>query len=663
MLQLLYVKTLLLLILLSAGLKVASQGLATFYRQIPLQGPLPAAGQANNKMLWYQGKKINNHTIITTKGTVVQYDKQKSQITVQLAPGKDKMVRRVINELNQSSKRKQQLRMVVSKRKSGVMMVPVINKVSKEQDLQEAGYQELVNNTIQLPALADKSFKVENSNSIPDSIAAVALQMEALVKQLQQDVQYAQPPGMEELHCLQCDTVTSTKYYEKEKLFIDQFFAIESEISRNTLLLCRRIDLFLEEVPSASNNKQLTAMKDRASVIQDLVQEKLEKKLSELVKTYGKDLFRAQLLIKLILMYNRLVQLSTGDDNEMQFIDLINKLMPTLTSAEKYLDEQMDKKNYGPVMNGLALVIGIERQRQLLGIGESENDDEYVNVLTRLMDKITAFNRFRLQMEIEYEGEWYPCTTANENFFAVNKDDLFMAMAPVDCKYRFFIAEEHVKDAKGYHFAKRFNLALEITDGITRRIKSDDDGNCYTESVSLTGLKVRPFAPFITVDFCEGSTSDSLAVDYLHLPMSRENRDDERYGLWHFSAFDRYMQHDGYRDRQPSEEIYFALERTKQPYERFQINPVVNPDSAQMEQHYYEAIDRENALKTAMADETGHPGAVIFDAKNGEEIILHSTVIKTYTGLGDQAEDDGKATVKIKVKLTHDPLPYKKPVK
>ena len=40
---------------------------------------VPTAAQANDHLLWYTGKKINDSTLVTMKGMVVQYNKSKKQ--------------------------------------------------------------------------------------------------------------------------------------------------------------------------------------------------------------------------------------------------------------------------------------------------------------------------------------------------------------------------------------------------------------------------------------------------------------------------------------------------------------------------------------------------------------------------------------------------------
>jgi hypothetical protein len=43
----------------------------------------PTEAQAKDRLLWYRGKKINKNTLITTKGRIIQYNRQNNQVLVQ----------------------------------------------------------------------------------------------------------------------------------------------------------------------------------------------------------------------------------------------------------------------------------------------------------------------------------------------------------------------------------------------------------------------------------------------------------------------------------------------------------------------------------------------------------------------------------------------------
>ncbi len=85
------------------------------------------------------------------------------------------------------------------------------------------------------------------------------------------------------------------------------------------------------------------------------------------------------------------------------------QLLSLFDGFEKYIEQQMDARNYDLVLN-LPFLMSIERQRQLLG-GDGDNSSD-------LLEKVRAFNRFKLDVQIDYEGYWEGCRSVKNPFDA-----------------------------------------------------------------------------------------------------------------------------------------------------------------------------------------------------------------------------------------------------
>jgi len=59
---------------------------------------IPTTEQAKDKLLWFSGKKLNDNTLVTVKGLLVQYSVKKSMVIVQL-PKKTDRFEKTVNEL------------------------------------------------------------------------------------------------------------------------------------------------------------------------------------------------------------------------------------------------------------------------------------------------------------------------------------------------------------------------------------------------------------------------------------------------------------------------------------------------------------------------------------------------------------------------------------
>ena len=92
----------------------------------------------------------------------------------------------------------------------------------------------------------------------------------------------------------------------------------------------------------------------------------------------------------------------------------------------------------------------------------------------------------------------------------------------------------------------------------------------------------------------------------------------------------------------------------------FETLPVTKPTLNEMEQHYTNAA-RSHTIRRIFneLEEKENSSVVLFDAKNRSETIIDEIAEKKYRAEYDE-DRFRKADIKIKVKIVHDPLPYKK---
>lgn len=626
---------------------------------ISYKGVISVSNTKKDRLLWYQGNKINDSMLVTTDAKLVLYSKRRDMVIVQVgAVGKDPALA-IVKELSRNEEKKKAFYDRISARKTSVMLYPLIVNTLYEFDAVKLQYENLVKNTIALPAVVDaNAYKTFSAGGKAASVSLLTSRIPGYVQKAYDDlmskvknypsIDFPAPPTEDFGSCFSgnCDSNARKDTEDNESEWLSSFTRYEGDVIRNAMSLMKT----LNQLTLDTDADALTMIPGIQKAM-EFAQNRINNKIDLLVRKHGGDITRLSAIVRAVIAAERQKEL-IGVSADNSYGRSMTKLLTLFDGFDKYLQQQMDARNYEVVLN-LPFLIGIERQRQLLG-GNGDKTAEY-------MDRINAFNRFQLDMSMDYNGSWKDCGRMQENLFADNKYDVFVSMGMVDCKFRFFLSEESVKHDPNYHFAKRFHLALTVRSGTTQEAISTDEENCTRESHDMTGIDVRPAAPFITISFCKDADEDTLKVFSLHLPVSRENRIDKRYGFWHLSTFDKYMQYDGWNERDPPTDLQMQLEEVDHAYKLQASKAAVKPDLEQMEEHYFTTVHREYLLKALDDDEErGAPTVALFNASNGDEVLLDETVVKKYKGRGDDADDDGEATFRVKVKITHAPLPYKK---
>jgi len=624
----------------------------------------PTLTQAKDRLLWYKGRKVNDSIIVTPDAKLVLYSKERNKVICQPSPKKDPSLR-IITELANTEKRKTQLYDKLADHKSSVMQYPSIIGTFSEFDKVAENYHDLLKNAIELPsvrpATALRQFIVTRGGSasstrqyifaiIPDDIKKAFDEVMVTVKNYP-SIDFPEPPSSVSNSCTNnCDTIARKKIKNTEDEWLKLFTAYETGIVQKALSIFKKIyDLGLEKDPEA-----IPIFNGLEKAI-EFAFARSTNKVDILIRKYGNDFTRLSSVIRAALSTERQRQLiGTADDN--RYAILMTKLISLFDGFEKYIRQQMDERNYDVVLNPI-FIFSMERQRQLLGGGDDNT------FLQNYIDNLNAFNRFKIDVQIDYSGIVKECDKeSEENFTATNLQQQYASLYPVNCKYMFFPAEEYVKDGN-FHYGRKVNFQLEITHGTGYEERWSEDGeNCQLISHDLKGLAVRPRMPITSISFCDNAESDSLQFYDLHLPISRENRIDKRYGYWEFDKFNTLIKNDGFQENYPQElePLSIELEVLETEQGMFETLPVKKPTLKKLEQHYTNAA-RTHTIRRIFneLEEKQNSSAVLFDAKNRSETIIDEIAEKRYRAEYDE-DRFRKADIKIKVKIVHDPLPYKK---
>jgi hypothetical protein len=270
-----------------------------------------------------------------------------------------------------------------------------------------------------------------------------------------------------------------------------------------------------------------------------------------------------------------------------------------------------------------------------------------------ILERVNDFNRFKLEMRMSFNGEYYGCNTpSTESMQAKTTEDYYVSLALVNCKYLLVPAEQHLKNIPNYHFGYGYNLVLKISNGIGTYRFSDDEDKCHSKPYNYTGLEVRPYSPIARFTFCDDE-QDSLTFHDLHLPESRE----ETKGAKVFHVIDNIVHYSNQSDGSFPEHLIRAteeLEELKQRLEEYRMrNNAGTLNEEQMKEMHELTIKREELVRILYEFEDSKKMLqIMFDARNRAATIIDETVDIDY----HFEHDDQKGEVKFNIQVVHDPV-------
>lgn len=615
----------------------------------------PTVAQATDRLLWYKGKKIDDSTIITPQATTVRWSKQNEAAIVQL---KTDPFAKTIQELLQTGARKDKLFQNFMQYKSGVAIFPIIDASLNDWEAQFDTYFNLLKNTIDVKTSGDGA-SIGRSNSIRTGGTAALSKfiwrgiiperiILAHAKLMEQVKNYPPleivPPPLRDFSCTAsfCPDAAPNEAGKKVMQWMEKMMAYEKGISESAFRLSKELTtLGLQNDPEAA---PLHAGIEKAI---QLAMGRIKNKSDQLFRQYGTE-FRAAPAI---------IQFALGAERQQQLLGMgayeatMSRILALLDGYEKYVQKAMDEKNYDIALN-LKEILGMERQRQLLGTAGTDHSGNWI-------EKWQAFNRFKLDMSVEYSSrEVTECGESTDAVSAKLNKGFWLSLVPSqNCRYSLNPHEQHHKNEE-YHFPG-IGERVEILTGAGTRYErfKDDNDKCMTTVYNYSNLPLHPAFSSV-VSFCDDGKKDSLILE--HLVNSGVDIDDKNSLIYSFIN-EIFMD---YGNSTPDQHLHLEdeLESINIRMEDVAYNPpnhkTLNFNQAK---EFHQMVSRSQIINQTLEDVNPSEKRyfAVFDAVNGNAELLNVEIPIRYA---DELSDQ-KATVKSKIKITHDPLPYKSAAK
>jgi hypothetical protein len=630
---------------------------------IHYNGPVipPAANQAKDILLWYNGKKVNDSILITPDATLVLYNKSRNIIVVQPPAKKDPSLQ-IIKRLEDIEKQKKELIEIAAAKKNSFFLYPHITATLKEYEKQNEEYKNALKNTIPVPAPVSTAAIHSYTTGGPASVRLKMLMgIPAAVKQAYDEVMQKMksypsldfpPPPQENFGgCYECDGIAKNQYAIDRYKWDKEFTKYEADLVARSQSIFKTMELL-----ALNSDPESTQIRAGLAKAIEFAFARMKNKVDLLIKNYGSDFTRLPSIIRMALSIERQKQLISGNENT--YGETIKKLMSILDGFDKYVDQQMAARNYDVVFN-LAFLIGTERQKQLLG-GLEENN------AASLLERIIAFNRFKISMEADFNvtcnNDDGTCPIISSSGKLATKKDFYVSLAPYKCgSFQIFLTntlykpETEALNRELYYSTSPvemdiYELELTASEGIKKTLTVDDEGNKKIITESYTGGVLLSHLPVARISFCKEKEDTLYLQSYYNKGGETSGKG---YGMQLYLNFlfagnteEELEPHinkiagdaEAYRKRMKAYEVdatgFDKLDRLQ--------NQSKIMDLYQQNTEYVIT----NAMKNA---------AIVFDAENGAEEIMNAAADASGNRIEDYVVNKGV----VKVKIVHDPLPVK----
>lgn len=610
----------------------------------PVKPPTP--DQAKDRLLWYTGKKINDSTLVTTRAMVVQFQKSKNRVVSQPETKSDPF-KHLVEELEKSEQRKDELIDEFIKMKNGTLYYPfLINSLKVYDDIEER-YDKAAKNTIDVPDLGiskpndswfedvpsrgpsiGDDYNITYSDELDDVVArikAAEKRADELEAQLPPVDQFPAPPRKDIGICAFCDP----KIVEREKLedekWHEEFMEKEAEIIRLRLGIERIKALLGMEGGEFANIMPLT---NRMSIKVKLLQDR-----------YGNNFEYAKTVIPLVLGFERQKQLLGIEDETGTSINMAGMLH---FDYSKMLKEQMDLKNYNFALN-MAQHLGLERQRQLLGV---DDEIEPMKEFNMAMD----FNRFAMTLDLDFifekvdDDDKLELKTTGTIY---TKDKVYVRLYPDSCSWRMILFESDYRDAN----EQRVAIPLIVKSG--SKTLRDNDDNLVTFDYSGPKDMVA-FLPEFKIDLCDLSKKDSafmmpINYTYGYVPKAFDLR---KYYKEDMGAIANHMFVDINKVEENASEVMDIAAEIIDNVTQSQVTaPTGNVKLDKMQNEYNFKLKQDSYKKKVSNMGMNKKSVFLFNANNGSSVFIDQTNDTKHT------IDEYTKLVKgqIHLRVVHDP--------
>jgi hypothetical protein len=495
-----------------------------FYSQ-PVTTPTEA--QAKDRLLWYKGKKINQNTLITTKGRVIRYDRQNNQVLVQYNEKKDTNTLKIINKLKKSRQWTNNYVNKEAARKNSFFDYPLVMMTMREFDLIEQEFNKLADNTIPLPGTAGNLMTAFVSPFFDQSIVGGPNPMnetnstdsfDPWLKQAHQELlqlmnnppplDFPVPPKHEFDLCYYCDTSLQGKYDRAKAKWADKFDEYETTLISRCLGIERQFQLLIPTGAEVDYSEE-PGLKEDMDKAMALGFKRMEQKVDLLEQRYGHDVYRQEIVVSSILNLARQRALLGKDIDEskalaaqLEVIDLIKA-----KDFEQFIDQRFQANDYNVVFN-YSILFGHERIKQLLGVSNEGTEWDWI-------DKVEKLNHFALTLNIDFDIQYEteadkPILKANGHLSTAQK--IYVRLGRTNnCKWQLYLYDP---DYGSSVFSKQemlFKIPLQVNTGIKQVLKNQT-WVTYPYS-GPTDLEMN--FPIFKISFCPNSGSDSAMMDVI----------------------------------------------------------------------------------------------------------------------------------------------------
>jgi hypothetical protein len=629
---------------------------------IPIQyeGPLTPAADAKDRLLWYKGKKINDSMLITPQASLVLFSKKREMIVVQ-PPAKSDPSMKLIERLQSIKDHKKRVVAETRGKKNGFFLYEQVMSTFKKFDEQNETFSTILKNSISLPppvvnALHHSSGTSGYASARPVFVKGVPERVRMVYEDVMRKmknyppIDFSEPPADNMSICMACDGIAKNNSFIENFKWRKEFSGYENDIMDQSFSIYRTLEqLRISEDPEAI---QIAADLQKAM---KFAIARMNNKVDLLIRKYGNDFTRLSSVIHEAIAIERQKQLLNMSEPN-SYAQTITKLISLLDGFDKYLDQQIAKRNYDVVLN-LAFIIGIERQRQLLAGSGDDNKVKYY------MDKYLAFNRFKIEMDADFsmscndeDGE---CKFVSASGKLETKRDFYVSLAPDSCgKFGMFLTNTFYKpetedlDREMYYATSPvemdvYSIQFDVLAGQESVTTVDDEGNPKIITTRLEGGKILMHLPLSRISFCEG-TNDSIFLNAFY------NKGDESAGP-------------GNRMQQILNLIYATVPQEKieeympemvantQAYQKrmkeFDVEPT-GYEQLDQQQNQYRIIEtyEKNKMKGIMSV-MSKEAAITFDAENGMEQIVSAEADMS----GSKVENININKGVVRIKIRHDP--------
>lgn len=475
----------------------------------------PTAAQANDLFFWYKGRKINDSTLVTTRKTVVQYSRKRNMLIVQPDEKKDSFLS-IAKEITRSEQRKQALAEQFDKTKNGFIYYPYITTAFAIYDDLQKRFSDAANNTIpfdtQLPNIslqrsgsnkpkraingphASEEMFLANelsADSLPNLLDWVLEQLDDAQKrwnQLPAVEDFPAPPPHDLGRCATCDTTAISRQRRLDEKWTEAYQGKEASIIRQALSAMRAHALL-------GGEESDDLVYEKFAPLFESFNQRMQQKDQLLMTRYGDELKYLPVIVPVVLGHERQRQL-LGAGEASSIGDIMGK---TYSAYRKYYDEQKAAKNYDFILN-VPFHAGMSRQIALLGSEEVAG-----NLFQNYFQDLLSYNRFALTMEMDFiwqkeaDGELQLRATGT----MATPAKVYTMLIPDSCAYRLMAYTTDLANKK----FEDITLPLKVKSGV----KTMRDENGKLKDYPYQGPPEYAFRfPDCKINFCDNGQDTLL---------------------------------------------------------------------------------------------------------------------------------------------------------